>query len=179
MLGAFTAQWALLRIPSTERRSVCLCWAKSTPKGPQGHGTVPPDSWHEFRRSLHGGQAVRWGGGAVRPPPTRARPYSTVKSHRVWVQPRAFPCQRLPKNEQMAPMAMIVLAIDVSTSIRRIGPGQALLNLYSVPFESLSVGFWTDSGHFGHNSSGEITFERPFQGKPTGTPVRLSSRHWS
>jgi hypothetical protein len=27
---------ALLRIPSTEGRSVCLCWAKSKPKGPQG-----------------------------------------------------------------------------------------------------------------------------------------------
>ena len=27
---------ALLRIPSTEGRSVCLCWAKSKPKGPKG-----------------------------------------------------------------------------------------------------------------------------------------------
>ena len=28
---------ALLRIPSTEGRSVCLCWAKSKPKGPKGN----------------------------------------------------------------------------------------------------------------------------------------------
>ena len=27
---------ALLRIPTTEGRSVCLCWAKSKPKGPNG-----------------------------------------------------------------------------------------------------------------------------------------------
>jgi len=27
---------ALLRIPSTIGRSVCLCWAKSKPKGPKG-----------------------------------------------------------------------------------------------------------------------------------------------
>jgi hypothetical protein len=27
---------ALLRTPSTEGRSVCLCWAKSKPKGPKG-----------------------------------------------------------------------------------------------------------------------------------------------
>ena len=27
---------ALLRIPSTEGRSVCLCWAKSKPQGPKG-----------------------------------------------------------------------------------------------------------------------------------------------
>jgi len=27
---------ALLRIPSTEGRGVCLCWAKSKPEGPQG-----------------------------------------------------------------------------------------------------------------------------------------------
>ena len=27
---------ALLRIPTTEGRSVCLCWAKSKPKGPKG-----------------------------------------------------------------------------------------------------------------------------------------------
>jgi len=29
---------ALLRIPSTVGRSVCLCWAKSKPKGPKGPG---------------------------------------------------------------------------------------------------------------------------------------------
>jgi len=28
----------LLRIPSTEGRSVCLCWAKSKPKGPKVKG---------------------------------------------------------------------------------------------------------------------------------------------
>ena len=30
---------ALLRMPSTEGRSVCLCWAPSKPKGPKG-GTL-------------------------------------------------------------------------------------------------------------------------------------------
>ena len=30
---------ALLRIPSTERRRVCLCWAPSKPKGPGGNIT--------------------------------------------------------------------------------------------------------------------------------------------
>ena len=28
----------MLRIPSTDGRSVCLCWAKSKPKGPKGGG---------------------------------------------------------------------------------------------------------------------------------------------
>ena len=31
---------ALLRIPSTEGRSVCLCWAPSKPKGPKGRPRV-------------------------------------------------------------------------------------------------------------------------------------------
>ena len=33
---------ALLRIPSTAGRSVCLCWAKSKPKGPKGTDLTPP-----------------------------------------------------------------------------------------------------------------------------------------
>ena len=33
---------ALLRIPSTVGRSVCLCWAPSQPKGPTGPPWDPP-----------------------------------------------------------------------------------------------------------------------------------------
>ena len=35
--------WALLRLQSTEERSVCLCWAKSKPKGPKGGAA----RWHK------------------------------------------------------------------------------------------------------------------------------------
>ena len=36
---------ALLRIPSTEGRCVCLCWAPSKPKGPQGPRQDPRVVW--------------------------------------------------------------------------------------------------------------------------------------
>ena len=38
---------ALLRVPSTEGRSVCLCWEHSKPKGPKGKSE--PDSGPDFR----------------------------------------------------------------------------------------------------------------------------------
>ena len=40
---------ALLRIPSMEGRSVCLCWAKSKPKGPQGAGGGLLEQWNPER----------------------------------------------------------------------------------------------------------------------------------
>ena len=42
---------ALLRIPSTEGRSVCLCWAKSKPKGPKGNVTPARALPHAFSPS--------------------------------------------------------------------------------------------------------------------------------
>ena len=43
---------ALLRIPTTEGRSVCLCWAKSKPKGPKGGTHARPASAREIGGSV-------------------------------------------------------------------------------------------------------------------------------
>ena len=48
---------SLLRVPSTEGRSVCLCWEHSKPKGPTGPigsvDPIPPKPVLRLRRLLH------------------------------------------------------------------------------------------------------------------------------